>query len=106
MNQPKFKFGDKVKTLEGAIFTVNEIRKNQTFGSYDYKDYGEKFSVCEENLELYQEPQKKTLLAYWDEDECGEYIKFRPPGVETKLSRAPGYDIKYLETHKDKVCEL
>jgi hypothetical protein len=103
MNQPKFKFGDKVRSwATEQVFIVHNI-KRCTNGCYfyhpndQYNDW-----VKEKELELYQEPQKKKLYAY--KNECG-MIQFCERQFEAMKDRAndeilrasPEYDIEYPE---------
>jgi hypothetical protein len=96
MNQPKFKFGDKVIGKENQ-FTVKGIAECED--GYFYSGVGEHgWRGCgyEHNLELYQEPQKKKLYAYrvsvvgeiklYDHEKLGRF---------EDLKRAPDYDIDY-----------
>jgi hypothetical protein len=99
MNQPKFKFGDKVYLKNGVGFQVNSIIQNGN-GEYLYNSPRH----FEHDLELYQEPQKKKLYAF-SYPELGpmEFFKSEQEGFDygvsacTHLKRAPDYDIEYLE---------
>ena len=68
MNQPKFKFGDKVKVKSsGKTFIITHMRSS--FEDTGIQYWGESgsfssivFTECE--IELYQEPKKKKLYAF------------------------------------------
>lgn len=96
MNQPKFKFGDKVKCYERGIFTVERIQLIKGFYSYSFSDEPNRFSP-EPSLELYQEPQKKKLYAYTTSIEGNtRNIEFKTVGgIYNNLDRVPEYDIEY-----------
>jgi hypothetical protein len=102
MNQPKFKFGDKVRVTTKPShppFIVCDIRRD---AEVEYIYSGDRSSVhfAEEDLALYQEPLKKKLYAYAFED--GE-IRFHKeeewnvPGYNLKPRRSPSFDIEYPE---------
>lgn len=97
MNQPKFKFGDKLKTDRGAKFTVGVVR------IFDEKyQYGSGLELArmhsEEDCRLDEEPQKKKLYAYKNRGEIkfsehGNYKTHDFDGVI--FEEAPEYDIEY-----------
>lgn len=120
MNQPKFKFGDTVKNINGEydfihIFEVEKISKTQD--SYWYegvcRKVGSSFPMAcfrEKDLELYQEPQKKKLHAYktfysglqGTSSFNGDVIRFftnvdieKFSSMEKDWVRAPDYDIEF-----------
>jgi hypothetical protein len=100
MNQPKFKFGDKVFSKEMLPFTVFTIMKDS---SCDYVYYSEDRSLLgymEYDLELFKEPEKKKLYAFINsQKEIG--FKARKSWKEFEVDlywvRAPEYDIEYPE---------
>lgn len=103
MNQPKFKFGDHVKTPDGKRFIVCDIRRD---AECDYIYNGDRSSgphYAEFDLELYQEPQKKKKYAVVDSAD-GMIIEFTSEEAASKYCRdhqayklAPEYDIEYPE---------
>ena len=97
MNQPRFKFGDKVRVTDYVAepCEIHSIKKEKDGFLYyiSGKNFGLEYS--ESRLELYQEPQKKKLYAFWSEDEDGVEIVFRPVGTHSSMERCPEYDIEY-----------
>ena len=106
MNQPKFKFGDKVTPVkrnpeEGEIiFVIDKIWKS--LDSYNYTNTHIDGYFSEEDIALYQEPQKKKLYAY--ANGCYEVIfmqieedRVRDHQADVVYSRTPDYDIEYPE---------
>jgi hypothetical protein len=107
MNQPKFKFGDKVQTKYGRVFEIELIRRNQfdkgLFAYVDERAGG--ISYDESELKLYQEPQKKKLYAYegsrfYDGEKNYIYINFSTEEYIKGPRRCPEYDIEYPEATK------
>jgi hypothetical protein len=97
MNQPKFKFGDKLKsTRTQQIFTVDHIKEfGDGFYYWEGGDYG---FTREENLGIYQEPKKKKLYA-WSCPAIDEIVFTRedkkPAMLNLEYLRLPEYDIEY-----------
>lgn len=100
MNQPKFKFGDKV-LHEGKWFEVGAISYNKKAGDYFYNSEAQIYSwMKESDLELYQEPQKKKRFAYIAtngeiKDFTSEQDKSFNDDEGRLWRRAPEYDIEY-----------
>lgn len=103
MNQPKFKFGDRLKRLcsPSKTFIVSSISIYDD--SFVYSGEGNSTGSLEYALELYQEPQKKKLYAYdtpagvihhFKSEEAGEKFK-RVNCVD--WNRTPEYDIEFPE---------
>lgn len=63
MNQPKFKIGDKVKAPGGKLFIVKGVSEWKDRPVMYFEDEI-KIGYREDQLEPYQEPQKKKLCAY------------------------------------------
>lgn len=100
MNQPKFKFGDKVCANQHFPFTVKLIEWCDTVEKYFYKEKDSESWTGECLLELYQEPKTKKLYAYKVAGKLGEMKMFAfelEKGVAdvNYLSRTPEYDIEY-----------
>lgn len=101
MNQPKFKFGDKVRTIgspDDFFFRVDGI-KIETGGLREFM-YAESNSdfYRESKLELYQEPKKKKLYAFMDTMDTSQHVMFlakEPEKRPAQMKRAPEYDIEY-----------
>lgn len=103
MNQPKFKFGDKVKCKkEASPFYVNIIRWSRVFKMFEYMENEHSNSFYEQDLELHQEPQKKKLYAYRLHGKLGE-IKMLIQEIDENtanvnyLIRELEYDTEYPE---------
>lgn len=98
--QPKFNFGDRVKSLcTHKPFTIDKIEQRDS-GEYAYfgKDYTNPHGCLEYVLELYQEPQKKKLYAYEFRDGEGVTVKFYKQKLDERVySPCPEYDIEYPE---------
>lgn len=99
MNQPKFNYGDKVIIkADRSRFIVFAIAYDNESGYYYRDEYRGSDFFKEEELELYQEPQK--LYAYRAMGKLSE-IKFFTfeigEGLEmaNNMSRDPKYDIEY-----------
>ena len=99
MNQPKFKFGDKVAMKGGATFCVTEIKRIAE--KYYYNQADNHFDWVEESkLELYFEPKPKKLYAHITRHGCVRFSN-KENGVvayiygEGPIVRAPEYDIEY-----------
>lgn len=101
MNQPRFKFGDKVKhkLADAQPFVVSKCSYSIWSNKFYIGEYEKEVQYYEEDCELYQEPQKKKLYAYrirgtseivmssmMDREECCEL-----------LIRTKGLDIEYPE---------
>lgn len=70
MNQPKFKFGDKVVGKKNESFVISQIclyRNVYRNGTFMYSFEGGNWFL-EDSLQLYQEPKNKKLYAYSRED--------------------------------------
>lgn len=96
MNQPKFKFGDKVRTSKGNVFIISDIRRDAESDYIYNEDRCSGPHFPESELELFKEPQEKKLYAY-KLSSHGYLVQFyqfeemaRDPWV-----RAPEYDIYY-----------
>jgi hypothetical protein len=97
MNQPKFKFGDKVRHMRtnAKPFVVGLIRKFED--RLQYGDGGPMTDIFfEDELELYVEPKPKKLYAHREKvllevsfSECSD------PKWGSIWERAPEYDIEY-----------
>lgn len=107
MNQPKFKFGDKVVRRfcsHKDVYTIGALRrwsngftcaKESHVGSFE-----ENYIGHEDDLQLYQEPKKKKLYAYKN---CLGNVQFhKEEAEEAKFHfsplpyfRATEYDIEY-----------
>lgn len=105
MNQPKFKFGDKVVRKDGHYFFICEIKKAN--GHYFYNEGHRLYDwLREDEISLYQEPQKKKLYAYkycYSSDKLNNTeIKFMSHEAEYwgSWERAAEYDIEYPEATK------
>jgi hypothetical protein len=103
MKQPKFKFGEKVHFIKSNgehPFVIDQIKWCKGPLSYRYSEDG--YGGFEEDLELYQEPQKKKLYAYRVAGMMGE-IKMFINELEWKiaevnhLERAEDWDVEYPE---------
>ncbi len=96
MNQPKFKFGDRVFETElySKLFIINAIHFN---GRYYYGDSTNHHGIPEEDLELYQEPKKKKLFAMMSGIAIMFYSEIPKNGCVGLFERAPEYDIIYPE---------
>jgi uncharacterized protein YodC (DUF2158 family) len=95
MNQPKFKFGDKVQFKNGGeTFTVIRIEYSILKNYFTYSD--DRFGGWDEELELYQEPKAKKLFAYKSEYSGGwVYFNESPDNKQSNWFRAPEYDLEY-----------
>lgn len=108
--QPKYRFGDKLKYIlkdeyKESVITVGKVVKDgERYEYHDEHNNGrEDLWFYEDELELYQEPQKKKLYAYKDDYEhvvfCTKDIVFiTEDGI--KYIRSPEYDIEYPESLK------
>ncbi len=96
MNQPKFKFGDRVRSLEnGKIYTVRRVEDIASPGHYYYTDETRQ-GDREHKLELYQEPQKKKLFAYRGKGRTDFLFDLVDDDyLHGGHNRAPDYDITY-----------
>lgn len=102
MNQPKFKFGDKVKVKDtDKTFIIDHMRLVFNDMGVQYWGKGGSFSsqvYTEDQLELYQEPKKRKIYAF--EDKYG-WVEFRSsetiPRNYKGWKRIPEYDIEYPE---------
>lgn len=93
----KFSFGEKVKIKDtGEIFTITHVRLIfpeiglqywGNFSSYTSKVY------AENELELYQEPQKKKLYAF--EDQKGRVFFALDEPCFVGCRPLPDYDLEY-----------
>jgi hypothetical protein len=107
MKQPRFKFGDKVKSkCTGDFFTIDKIQKlNDGIFVYYGKDYVHQHGCCEDVLELYQEPKKKKLYAYTTtrpEDSAEvRFFNSELPSRWTNFLPLPEYDLEYGEDKKE-----
>lgn len=98
MNQPKFKFGDKVLWKEcDHVFTVRKISQGLD-GHFHYSEREFSCGVIEGLLELYQEPQKKKLYAIQHINK-GTIEFCENAGVNNQWMRRPEYDIGYPEAN-------
>lgn len=101
MDQPKFKFGDKVREGGQSPFIVGAVSFNEDSGSYTYTDKCFKPWHKEERLELVQEPRKKKLYAHKlaPADSLWERVDFftSEKPADSCFKRAPEYDIEYPE---------
>jgi hypothetical protein len=102
MNQPKFKFGDKVEHKENKdTFIVNAViwHENKRFmylvvpDSVIYQCHYDG-GYWEDDLELYQEPKEKKLFAYTDDGEIRFFDK-EYSALAIEINRSPEYDITY-----------
>lgn len=96
MEQPKFKFGDKVYYWASeSVFIVTKVRfSNGRYYYHPEEDYLD--CVEEDDLELYQPPKTKKLYAY--KNDCTVEFKTIDNMVMPKVwERAPEYDIEYPE---------
>lgn len=93
MNQPKFKFGETVFSKFASQFSVTGIqyRANSNPAQYYYHSYPQGW-IAESELELYQEPKKKKLYAYRQEDKWPIIFDIEEHGL---MERLPEYDIEY-----------
>lgn len=100
MNQPKFLFGEKVvqkNKRTNRQFVVAIIRLRDGIFQYGC-DHEAAYLWFEEDLELYQEPQKKKLYAYKYEEAIVFSVtdaKWLSIGRAYEAHRAPEYDIEY-----------
>jgi hypothetical protein len=98
MNQPKFKFGDKVWHMDrdASPFVIEQIMHRG--GSYLYSSTSGSL-YTEDAIELYQEPQKKKLYAYqWDTFRTGKNTSRMIAFFECEsliAERRPEYDIEF-----------
>lgn len=105
MNQPKFKFGDKVFLPGADPWEVRRVEfiVNNSDGSGEFKYNG---GFWESEMYLYQEPKKKKLYAYSMEDGKVDHFKTEQQGYDYyvshcyKAKRDPDYDIEYPENLK------
>lgn len=70
MNQPKFKFGDKIKSFN-SYFTVDKIQFVNSHLEYYYYGAGESNGchyIKESSVELYTEPKPKKKVYEWLRD--------------------------------------
>lgn len=96
MQQPKYKFGDKVVSAEGEVFTIHRVEHvGETFYYHNQGTPYPQFA-----LRLYQEPRPKKLYAYTRIEDNGAVNFFRsePIGGKWKYERLPEYDITYKES--------
>lgn len=94
MNQPKFKFGDKLQdTRDGSEIVVTKIK--QIGDTYIYADGLD--TVVEKCAELVCEPKKKKLYAYYLIDRYDAVIFKRSENHNDPraMMREPEYDIEY-----------
>lgn len=107
MNQPRFKFGDKVAHGD-TVFKIDKIEWVRCDSGTEYLLHGfilkgsgyDRCSFPESNLQLCQEPQKKKLYAYTRPGT--DEIKLSTKEINDRLcsqfwDRAPEYDIEYPE---------
>lgn len=102
MNQPKFKFGDKVIDRNHQMdeaFKVDEIVFRD--GVFRYPDENADMHY-EYDLELYQEPKRKRLYAYCNRDDVVFFSKEEDATISDDdmgflMERAPEFDIEYPE---------
>lgn len=109
MNQPKFKFGDKVKAIcEDVKFEIDSIERMKRIydgrNTYFYSGFNinevasRSTQISEEALGFYQEPHKKKLYAY---RHLGEQVIFstsdRIHSPKDSIFRATEYDLDYPE---------
>lgn len=107
MNQPKFKFGDKVVSdCTGKPFTIDKIEFNGEEFIYFGKDYVHQNGCGEFILSPFKEPQKKKLYAWSSLDGVVFHVKnenvgrevFHRIGIDAQnFKRDPDYDIEYSE---------
>lgn len=97
MNQPKFKFGDRVKRIDGKYgdFIVRSINWEDRTNAYYYAGYGLTLSEIEKELELYQKPQKKKLYAI--QNIGTGLIEFTLNECPVNYRHVSEYDIEYPE---------
>lgn len=111
MNQPKFKFGDKVKVkghTDEYAFDVFEVSCGQHGYLYSTPHSGE---YLEASIELYQEPQKKKLYAYKKQKPTPRAVSVPPKYIfevlfytedgltcEHGYERFPEFDIEYPDS--------
>lgn len=104
MNQPKFKFGDKVAIANGYAFGIGKIIQCEKTGEYKYSYHQEGNLYPESDLELCQEPQKKKLYAFRKCAWPGNITFFDFDGSKDPFpngfNRTPEYDIEYPEAAK------
>lgn len=101
MKQPKYKFGDIVKSTGGEPFKVASIKKRARCDLYVYDREEGDCATDEEFLEIYQEPQKKKLYAYKDNTGVIKFCTHENSfGARLGLlmTRVAEYDIEYPET--------
>lgn len=106
MNQPKFKFGDKLEVTVKSpddgdtIFEVTQIHKYGDAFTYSNGHIDGYFQ--EEHVRLVVEPQKKKLYAYKNHNivmfTTMESVYAKDIGNNIFIS-APEYDIEYPETN-------
>lgn len=98
MNQPKFKFLDKVRNKNnGESFEIAKIVLD--VDTYVYFNRSSLMVAHESELELYTEPRAKKLYAY---SVNNEEIRFSETGIVTlrngeKVRRRPEYDLNFSD---------
>lgn len=101
MNEPKYKFADFLRPKTSSIKARKPISIWSRSDKYYYAFCETEIGYAEDELELFQEPQKKKLYAYMNK--CGE-IRLHVDDVmkwigdiDDKFNREELYDIEYPE---------
>lgn len=99
MNQPKFNYGNEVMVKDSASrFNIFAIGYDAGTGYYYRDEYHNSHFYKESELELYKEPQKKKLYAYRLRGQTEfKFDLLNDDYLHPQWSRAPEYDIEYLE---------
>lgn len=97
MNQPKFKFGDKVKCKYwNMVFTVGRIDWGKKRNCYYYYHENGIGNSGEEYLELYKEPEKIKLYALQETSGKGMIVFYNKDEAPNRaFKRVPEFDIDY-----------
>lgn len=97
MNQPKFKFGERVQRKE-LVFNISHCYWDNGFY---YSGPGVDTYFQEHELESCQEPQEKKLYAYYQVDSFDRIVFHSSEigDVLKDLVREPKYDIEYPEAN-------
>lgn len=93
MEQPKFKFGQKVKTNGGKIFIVEEIRSlDEIYQYYDGIYY------LESELTEVKEPMRGEFECRWDERTVGPCLQMVPLAYVDSMGNNPLMQFKGKHT--------